>query len=240
MPELDEPAGLEQREADLAERERLLEERERQLARGNARLEDAIASQKKILQAREREATEAQRNRAELSVELSAQRALLHRLQRGIEERERLAPKPVSDEPAKADAAVELAARERALEERIAAVTARENTLVATAAAQSRERAALEARAQELSRREHEIAALERERASREVASAGEPTAAGRWNLHQLERRVALANGSSEQAAMWSSTLVALRGHADYEGKLPGSFDALVEDVFGDLHVAGP
>jgi hypothetical protein len=114
----------------------------------------------------------------------------------------------------------ELAERERALEERVAAVTQRELALARAAA--------------------HAPAPVP----SPAPAPAGAPAPAdngsGAFNLAALERLV--ADGVArhpERREEWESYLFFLRDYAGADGSLPPRFDGLVEETFGDL-LRGP
>jgi capsular polysaccharide biosynthesis protein len=128
-----------------------------------------------------------------------------------------------------------LAEREERLEQRIAAVTVREQ--------------ALARRAGELAKRERALEA--RERPPQPVAvpvepepppppppesvRAGQPRAA-RPTLGDLERLVrANTDRFPDTAEELNAYLFFLRDYADSAGRLPPSFDALIEDVFGRL-----
>jgi hypothetical protein len=115
----------------------------------------------------------------------------------------------------------------------------------------------LERRIREITRRERELARHAARFATREpqgpaptpaaapVAPPGPPepaTAAavdrggGAWNLAELEGRVEAHSGlSPEQAFELRSYLFSLRQFADSDGSLPHSFDALINEVFGDV-----
>ena len=56
----------------------------------------------------------------------------------------------------------------------------------------------------------------------------------GRWDLHALEAAVS-AHRSDSRAEEWDAYLLFLREHAAADGLLPVTFDALVDEVFGDL-----
>src|SRR5439155_8301883 len=63
---------------------------------------------------------------------------------------------------------------------------------------------------------------------------------AGVWNLNDLERLVAARRDEEpDRAAEWSAYVFFLREHAGVDGRLPSSFDSLVEEVFADLVQAG-
>jgi DivIVA domain-containing protein len=56
------------------------------------------------------------------------------------------------------------------------------------------------------------------------------------WRLHQLEKLVRDRGAKfAEYADEWAFTLFYLREHSDAEGRLPSSFDVLIEEVFGPL-----
>ncbi|MGI8421023.1 MAG: hypothetical protein ACR2MU_01990, partial [Gaiellaceae bacterium] len=56
------------------------------------------------------------------------------------------------------------------------------------------------------------------------------------YNLHELEHAVAEAGAAQpDRLDEWQSYLFFLRDHADLDGRLPRSFDALIEDVFAGL-----
>lgn len=173
------------------------------------------------------------------------------------------------------DGAVEaLAARERELEKRVAAVTRRELEVARRAAAPTedprlaeREAAvaekehALSAREQELAERVAAVTRRELEVARRTAAAAvatpaghaaeavpveapalapvpAPPAAAepGGYNLEELRRAVEVRGSEHpDRVEEWHSYLYFLRDYADPDGSLPGSFDWLVHDTFGEL-----
>lgn len=146
----------------------------------------------------------------------------------------RLSEAAAREGPAVEDALVE---RERAVDSRVAAVTARERSLVERVVAHRREE---EARRQELDERERRLEERERT-AGTAAAAASMPAAAaapaagdtdGAWTLAELERLVA-AESDRDRAAEWQAYLFHLREFTDASGRLPSEFDALVEDVFG-------
>lgn len=58
----------------------------------------------------------------------------------------------------------------------------------------------------------------------------------GGFNLETLHRLVDdYGDAAPEQLEEWRYYLVYLRDHADAHGRLPGSFDWLIDDVFGDV-----
>lgn len=134
-----------------------------------------------------------------------------------------------------------LAAREAHLRDRIAAVTAREQ--------------ALARRAGELAQRERELVAGESATVPAEPESPPPPPEPApvvkeksepvrtpdeepptRPTLGELERLVS-ANADRFPGAVeeWNAYLFFLRDYADSDGRLPPSFDGLIEDVFGRL-----
>jgi uncharacterized protein involved in exopolysaccharide biosynthesis len=136
----------------------------------------------------------------------------------------------------------DLMRRERELERQLAAATEREARL-------EQRVQALTKREVELARRAAQVAAAERELAERpepepepepEPAAAPPPAAAlagdGHYNLLALERLVD-EHGAEypEKAEEWSSYLFFLREHAASDGRVPASFDALIQDTFEEL-----
>jgi hypothetical protein len=134
---------------------------------------------------------------------------------------------------------------ERRLNARIDQVAQRERAL-------ARRAGQLAAREDDLERRERQVAAKppvpESEpvqhpepQPALESVSEQEPVAlpsvlSGPWNLAALEDRVRAAQGRfPERAEEWNTYLFLLREHADVDGTLPPSFDALVADVFADV-----
>jgi hypothetical protein len=119
----------------------------------------------------------------------------------------------------------ELARREALVEQRLEAVTRAERDL-------ARRAGALAARERELA----EAPAAAPPPPEPEPEPEPAPRPAGGWNLNELERLVGgQAAEQPERAAEWTSYLFHLRDHADAGGRLPSSFDGLVEEVFGDL-----
>jgi len=96
----------------------------------------------------------------------------------------------------------------------------------------------LEQRAADLSAREAELQAAA---ATPEPAPEPEvpPARASRlgWDLQVLEKLVRQQEGTADPADLdeWSAYLFFLREHADHDGMLPPSFDALIADVFGKI-----
>ena len=129
---------------------------------------------------------------------------------------------------------------ERRLEARIAEVTRREVEL-------ARHAGELAARERALAERDDGIegAATPKPTAvevqTEYVEQPPEPELAGehrrsRWNLIELERRVAAQRDvSPELADEWHVYLPLLRSHADVDGNLPDGFDGLLNDVFAAL-----
>jgi capsular polysaccharide biosynthesis protein len=150
---------------------------------------------------------------------------------------------PPSDEQA-------LSARQRDLDQRTEVLTARERALAVRAADLNR-------RERELDERELKVAAELTEREAIEAAAAPElgpaappgpaqappPPAAvarsnGAWRLSELERLVeSNAAAYPHRVEEWRSYLFYLRDYVDSGGRLPGHFDWLIEDTFGELLV---
>jgi cellulose synthase/poly-beta-1,6-N-acetylglucosamine synthase-like glycosyltransferase len=62
------------------------------------------------------------------------------------------------------------------------------------------------------------------------------PAPAATPRMERLEELVRLHSaGAPDRADEWRSTLVCLRGYAGLDGRLPHSFDGLVDEVFGEL-----
>jgi capsular polysaccharide biosynthesis protein len=139
-----------------------------------------------------------------------------------------------------------LAAREAHVRDRIAGVTAREQALARRAAELAQRERALEAR--EGAQKPVEIT-LEPEPAlltapepeivpvvEPEPVRVAEEEAAARPTLGELERLVsANADRFPDAVEEWNAYLFFLRDYADSAGRLPASFDGLIEDVFGRL-----
>lgn len=129
---------------------------------------------------------------------------------------------------------------ERRLKARIDAVAKRERAL-------ARRAGELAKREKELQQREEQLAATAGRPAPSpppepEPGPATPPAVPAlavpseRWNIHALEALVR-EHGEPSDAdyADWMTYLFFLRQHADADGALAPSFDALVADVFGDL-----
>jgi capsular polysaccharide biosynthesis protein len=144
----------------------------------------------------------------------------------------------------------EVARRERMLAERAGQLAAREHDLdrrEEEAAAGRHRVEELAEKQRELERREAELEAREAEpepegepepEAEPEPPPEPEPSPAVRrgWDLRALEKLVAAqTDADPAQRDEWETYLFQLREHADHEGKLPETFDALVADVFGDV-----
>jgi hypothetical protein len=154
-----------------------------------------------------------------------------------------------------------LAAREAALQTRIAELTQREIGLARKAAeiagqdqaAQARARdlerqaAELERQAEEAKRRAEVVAEPEPEPEPVQLRPAAPPAAetaplpsgedqTGAWNLMVLER---LVNDRGEEfphrREEWSSYLYFLREYAEPDGTVPSSFDWLIQETFSEL-----
>jgi DNA repair exonuclease SbcCD ATPase subunit len=218
------------REQALAAREAELAEREQRVARAEARLEAAIAAQKETIRSRDRELEEEPRARAKLAAERARESAELREREELLQAREEelgarvaalmdlvrtggapeLIAQRVSELHEALGSPAPTAERERALEERIAAVMTRER---------------------ELLRRVREVAERERNLG---MAAPAEPSA-GEWSLEILERLVReRATKAPERADEWNAYLFTLRPYASAEGILPAPFDSVVWEVFGE------
>jgi hypothetical protein len=141
---------------------------------------------------------------------------------------------------------------ERRLQARIDAVAKRERALARRAGELGAREARILQREADLAAAEREVAGVqqpepepEREPEPEPVAPpAPEPIPApaapgrGRWSLDELEDLVARERGTADPAQQeeWMTYLFFLREHAAADGTLPPSFDALVNEVFADLH----
>ncbi len=137
---------------------------------------------------------------------------------------------------------------ERRLRSRMDEVTKRERALARRAGELAKREKQLERREEELAAaaarpspsspppREPESLALPEAHAQQpEPPTLLEPVP-GEWTLGALERRMQEhANADPARYEKWKTYLFFLREHADHDGRLPSSFDALVADVFGDL-----
>jgi O-antigen ligase len=134
------------------------------------------------------------------------------------------------------------AAPDPGLDERIAVVTSREQTIARYAAQLKERERELDRRAAELDARERALEAAPRAVAAAVVAQAPAPAVprptapGGSYNLAELERAVqrhaAEYPGRLED---WESYIFFLRDYAEPDGSLAPSFDALVEDVFAEI-----
>jgi capsular polysaccharide biosynthesis protein len=130
----------------------------------------------------------------------------------------------------------DLGARGVLLDRRVAAVTHAERELARRAAALAlRERALAEATSEPEPAPEP-VGEQVPEPEPEPAPTAPRVVANGSWNLNELQRLVE-SRGREFPARVdeWSAYLFHLRAHADADGRLPRSFDALVEDAFGDL-----
>jgi DNA repair exonuclease SbcCD ATPase subunit len=226
----DHDAQLAERERRLAVREAEVAEREERVRRAEARIEEAIAAQKETIRSRERELQEERRAREELAARRAREAAEQHEREELLRSREEelgarvtalldlvrtggapeLIAQRISELHEALGSPAPTAERERALEERIAAVMTRER---------------------ELLRRVREVAERERNLG---MAAPAEPSA-GEWSLEILERLVReRATKAPERADEWNAYLFTLRPYASAEGILPASFDSVVWEVFGE------
>ena len=149
-----------------------------------------------------------------------------------------------------------LAAREAALQARIAELTQREIGLARRAAEVAEQERAAQEQSEQLALRAAELegqlaeaehsarAILEQEPAPvpspvlqpppAEAAGGGEST--GAWNLMVLERLVNdRGDEFPDRRDEWSSYLYFLREYAEPDGTVPSSFDWLIQDTFSEL-----
>jgi DNA repair exonuclease SbcCD ATPase subunit len=130
--------------------------------------------------------------------------------------------------------AAELAERERELDEREQMLEGRQRGILTAAADLEQRRRSLEERERFLARRD--APAAEVDTPSAEVKELTQPVGDYRWNLDTLTRLVEeSADDFPDRADEWRYTLFYLRNEADIDGSLPGRFDALVEECFGEL-----
>jgi hypothetical protein len=165
------------------------------------------------------------------------------------------APGPAPSAPPPAPD-TELEQREALLEKRVGAVAERERELARPSAEVAERERKLDRTAKQLDTRDREVVERaaeldERERELDEHKAAAVPPAAsepsvplepepvpagGAYNVEVLERLVGERGGEQPQRLdEWNHYLVSLREHAGVDGTLPKSFDALVDDVFGEL-----
>jgi capsular polysaccharide biosynthesis protein len=231
-----------ERERELAERAEVLASRERALARHASELTR-----------REGELSELEHTLAERAQDVDAQAEELRRraeedelrrreheaeLQRRAaeEERQRRAAEEERQRRAKEEAELRRHEHEAELERR----AAEEEELRRRA-----EEEELQRRTAEEERRRRAEEAARREPAPEPTAVASPPPAAppvpapnGAWRLAELERLVeANAAAYPNRIDEWRSYLFYLRDYADPGGHLPGHFDWLIEDTFGELLV---
>ena len=146
----------------------------------------------------------------------------------------------------------DLVRRERVLEQRLAAVTKREQELARRSAELSvrvreAEAAAAEAKAaaaKAAAAKAAEAKAAEAKAAEAKAAEAPAPAPApravpagdGRFNLITLERLVDEKKAEfPDRWDEWSAYLFFLREHAGPDGAVPARFDGLIQDTFGEL-----
>jgi DNA repair exonuclease SbcCD ATPase subunit len=128
----------------------------------------------------------------------------------------------------------ELEARERELDEREQVLAGRQRGILTAAADLEERRRSLEERERLLARPDAPV--REVVPPSAEVKELTQPVGDYRWNLDALTRLVEeSADDFPDRADEWRYTLFYLRSEADIDGSLPGKFDALVEECFGDL-----
>jgi hypothetical protein len=207
-------AGDDGREEQLADRRRALERRA-----------DAIAQRERELAAAVEEARGA-----------TADEQRLRRRSAAVTQREQQL----------ARRAAELAQRERALEGRGPELDGRDAELRARADDIDARGRKLDARGRELEERSEELAERERQIEGQLAAPAPEHEPVpqsrwpspqpGGWSIHDLERLVAEhGDEDPDRLEEWRYYVHFLREHADVDGRLPATFDYLVEETFGAL-----
>jgi hypothetical protein len=122
--------------------------------------------------------------------------------------------------------------REKALAQRVNEVTKRERELARHAGRLAAREREVEARAAEARPPVPVVA----ESTTPPEPAARAPSAAGGWNVNELQRAVdAQRDAPPDALEQWRTYLFFLRDHAAIDGSLPSQFDSLVEDVFADL-----
>ena len=120
--------------------------------------------------------------------------------------------------------------RERALAERGTALEERDRQLARRDAELNDRGHVLEERAAEQEGRERDLDARV---AAEEAADSERP---GGWTIQALDRAVSQhAEAHPERVEEWRYYLHFLREHADVDGRLPATFDTLVEETFGEV-----
>jgi len=189
--------------------------------------ERAVAEQRQALERREQE--------------LAEQQQALGQRERDVASREQAPP---SEEALPTPEAGRL-------EERLAAVTAREVVMARTGGQLAMRERELDARAEALAEREAELAGREEELASRkeeltsreqELAAMpppeaeAEPGAPGAWRIEELERLVSDRGLEyPDKIEEWRYYVHFLREQAAPDGTLPASFDYLIDETFAEI-----
>jgi hypothetical protein len=207
----------EEHEQDLADREQALERRAEAMAQRERELGAAVE------EARAATADEGRlaRRIAEVTKReqgMARQAAELKQGEQSLQQREQT-----------------LQQREQALTERAASLEERERQLTTRDAG-------LDARAHELNTRAERSAQRERELDEREAAPPEpEPVSVqrpGGWTMQELDRAVTQhADAYPDRVEEWRYHLHFLREHTDVDGRLPATFDALVDETFGEILV---
>lgn len=236
---------------DLDERERALAQRERRL---EEQLQSLVAEREKLdrrgslLELRQRRLEKLEQthgaepfappptraDREQLIEELEAMRQRLAERERSLAERERLSEQRLHEQhEGLAAVQARLAAAQEELERRAEQADAEARELDERAARLDALEAALERPAAQPAPapapRATEIEAPAPVRAAQRPAAA-----AGAHTLQELERVIA-EHADDPRVDEWHYYFVYLRDHADESGRLPANFDALVDEVFGEL-----
>ena len=181
------------------------------------------AERPRVDEQRERELAERERS-------LTEQREALEQRVRELAEREQ-APREEPEPPPPPPEAARL-------QERIAAVTAREAAMARQGAQLAMRERELDARAAALAEREAELERREQEpppgpEPEPEPAAPGEP---GEWRIEDLERLVSERGGEHpDRIEEWRYYVHFLREHAGPDGTLPASFDYLIDETFAEI-----
>jgi hypothetical protein len=200
----------EEHEQDLADREQALERRSQAIAQRERELATAVE---------EARAATADEGRLALRIgEVTKREQGMARQAAELKQREQT-----------------LEQREQALAERAASLQERERQLLARDAG-------LDARAHELNTRAEKFVQRERDLEEREAAPPEpEPPSVhhpGGWTMQDLDRAVTQhADAYPERVEEWRYYLHFLREHTDVDGRLPATFDLLVDETFGDILV---
>ena len=195
----------EKRERALADRERALERRSDAIAQRERELAAAVEDA--------RAATGDEKRLARRIAEVTKREQGMARQAAELKQREQT-----------------LRQRDKGLDDRTRALDERERQLAARGSE-------LDARTEQLAERSGALDEREREVEAREaVAEPERVQRPGGWAIPDLDRAVAEhADAHPDRIEEWRYYLHFLREHADVDGRLPATFDPLVEETFGEL-----